>query len=139
MIPFAEINEKIWDVPCDIFVPGASSKLVSRNQIDRLLSNGCSLISCGANVPFVDDKVFFGETADFTDNQISVIPDFIANCGMARVFAYLMNPDIDLTDAAIFNDVSNIISDFLQKMKDENTDNKQITKRALSLILSKIN
>jgi glutamate dehydrogenase/leucine dehydrogenase len=139
MMSFEEVNNIIWDMECDIFVPGASSKLVSRDQIDRLLSKGCKVISCGANVPFVDDKVFFGETADYTDNQITVIPDFVANCGMARVFAYLMNPDVKLTDADIFNDVSNIIAEFLSKLQEEDAKTTQLTKRSLSMILSKIN
>ena len=38
-------------------------------------------IACGANVPFVDDGIFFGPTADFADKNLSLIPDFIANAG----------------------------------------------------------
>ena len=38
---------------------------------------------------------------------MTVIPDFIANCGMARVFAYLMSDEgVDMSDAAIFEDTS---------------------------------
>ena len=41
---------------------------------------------------------------------MAVIPDFIANCGMARVFAYLMSDeDVDMSDAAIFADTSAVI------------------------------
>ena len=56
------------------------------------------LIACGANVPFADEEKFFGPIAEYADNHISVIPDFIANCGMARVFAYLMSDDAILAD-----------------------------------------
>ena len=42
---------------------------------------------------------------EFADNNCSVIPDFIANCGMARVFRYLMNDETPITDEAIFHDV----------------------------------
>ena len=83
MKAFSEINEVIWDVPADIFIPAAASKLVTRSQIDRLIRAGTNFISCGANVPFEDDEVFFGPTANYTDQKISMIPDFIANCGMA--------------------------------------------------------
>jgi glutamate dehydrogenase/leucine dehydrogenase len=109
MISFDEVNEKIWKLGADIFIPGAASKLVTRQQIDELIAGGLEVLSCGANVPFVDDGIFFGPTAAYTDEQISLIPDFIANCGMARVFAYFMAPDVEMTDEAIFNDVSSTI------------------------------
>ena len=35
-----------------------------------------------------------------------MIPDFIANCGMARAFAFLMQGDAEISDEAIFGDVS---------------------------------
>jgi len=46
-----------------------------------------------ANVPFADNDIFLGETAIYADNLTAVIPDFIANCGMARAFAYFMQPN----------------------------------------------
>ena len=45
MISFAEGNEKIWDLGCDIFIPGAASKIVSIEQLDRLSEKGLELIS----------------------------------------------------------------------------------------------
>ncbi len=45
---------------------------------------------------------------------MAVIPDFIANCGMARAFAYLMQGDAEVSDAAIFGDVSATIVTALQ-------------------------
>ncbi|HNM25940.1 MAG TPA: Glu/Leu/Phe/Val dehydrogenase dimerization domain-containing protein, partial [Saprospiraceae bacterium] len=101
MLPFSEVNEKIWTLGAHIFIPGAASKLVTRTQVDALLAGGVEVIACGANVPFVDDGVFFGPTARFADEHTAVIPDFIANCGMARVFAYLMQSDAQMTDRAI--------------------------------------
>jgi len=74
-----------------------------------MIAAGMEVIAAGANVPFADPEIFFGPIADFTDNNISIIPDFISNCGMARVFAYLMSSDLDeLEDKAIFEDTSNI-------------------------------
>ncbi len=131
MISFAEGNEKIWDVPCDIFIPGAASKIVSGEQVNRLEKNGLELISCGANVPFVDDKVFFGETAVEIDKKISLIPDFVANCGMARVFAYLMQNNIELTDKAIFSDVSNVIKGYLSNIYEKDNSSLNISNRSL--------
>ena len=138
LIPFEEINEKIWDIKADVFIPGAASKIVSRDQIDRLLVNGLELISCGANVPFTDDKIFFGETARYLDDKISIIPDFLANCGMARVFAYLMQEKAVLTDQAIFEDVSSTIKKFMQKMQESDKSKIKFSKRALHHVLNTI-
>ena len=131
MISFDEANVKIWDLEAEIFIPGAASKIVSRSQIIRLMDKGLETISCGANVPFVDDKVFFGKTASELDLEISIIPDFVANCGMARVFAYLMQKDIELTDQAIFSDVSQTIKLFLESLYEESSSPKEISSRSL--------
>jgi glutamate dehydrogenase/leucine dehydrogenase len=137
-ISFSEANDKIWDLGAQIFIPGAASKLVTRNQIDRLISGGLEVISCGANVPFVDDDVFFGDTAHYTDEMVALIPDFIANCGMARTFAYLMQPDISVTDKSIFSDISNTIFNALNEIKKNNPKPTKISQKALHLALEKV-
>lgn len=138
LLSFDEVNRRIWDVPADIFIPGAASKLVSRAQVDRLMAAGVELISCGANVPFVDDEVFFGETAAYTDGKISLIPDFIANCGMARVFAHLMESGVEMTDAGIFHDIQRTIIKALTELRDVSEDTNYLSKRALELALVKL-
>ncbi len=138
ILPFEEINSRIWDQEVDIFMPGAASKIVTKDQVDRMLTNGLKLISCGANVPFEDDGIFFGVTANKTDDLISVIPDFVANCGMARVFAYLMQDDAEMTDDAIFSDVSNIIQQFIYNIFLTDNNLNGITKKSLSIILKKL-
>ena len=91
------------------------SRLITQDQIDRLLVSGLQVISSGANVPFADPEIFYGEIAESVDERITVIPDFIANCGMARVFAYLMScENIDMSDKAIFEDTSVIIKEALE-------------------------
>jgi glutamate dehydrogenase/leucine dehydrogenase len=138
LLPFATVNEKIWDLGADIFIPGAASKLVTRDQADRLLASGVEVIACGANVPFVDDEVFFGPTARFTDEHTAVIPDFIANCGMARVFAYLMQPDAAMTDRAIFGDTSATIRAALEEVLKNSPIPRKISSSALFLALKKM-
>ena len=138
LLSFEEVNAKIWDLAADIFIPGAASKLISREQIERLIAGGTQVLSCGANVPFVDDEVFFGPTAKYTDEQISVIPDFIANCGMARVFAYLMQPNVTLTDQAIFDDVSQTIRQALGRLQAESPRPQGLCTTGLTLALEKL-
>lgn len=139
MLSFDEINEKIWDVKADIFIPGAASRLVSKENVDSLINGGLEVISCGANVPFKENENFFGPTTQYVDEKVSLIPDFIANCGMARVFAYLMGEnDVAVTDEAIFNDVSEIILEALKESHDVNDSPLNLTRTALDLALNKL-
>ncbi len=138
LVPFDEANQRIWNLKCDIFMPGAASKIVTNKQINSLIENGCKVCACGANVPFEDDGIFFGETAMYVDEKISLIPDFVANCGMARVFAYLMEKDIDITDHGIFFDVSNTIGTFLEDLYIENHSKCKISSSALIKSLQKL-
>ena len=138
MLSFEEANEQVWKLKADIFIPGAASKLVTKAQMDALIDNGLEVVSCGANVPFVDDQVFFGPTAKYTDERISLLPDFIANCGMARVFAYLMQPDALLTGDGIFSDVSDTIRQALIDVRKANADTTMISSTALTIALEKL-
>jgi glutamate dehydrogenase/leucine dehydrogenase len=138
LIPFPEANDRIWDLGAQIFIPGAASKIVTRPQVDRLINGGLEVVSCGANVPFIDDEIFFGPTAHYADEKVSLIPDFVANCGMARVFAYLMQPDAEMTDEAIFTDTSQTIRQALQKVQNSDGSSLGIATRALEMSLRKL-
>lgn len=138
MIPFAEINEKIWDIPSEIFIPAAASRLVTLQQAERMVKAGLEVISCGANVPFADSEIFVGPIGVWADEQVSVIPDFIANCGMARVFAYLMSDKVEVTDQAIFSDVSNTIENALKKTFASNPGKTKLAQNSYEIALSQL-
>ena len=131
LMSFEEANDLFWDQEADIFMPGAASKLVTKEQVGRLIKKGLEVISCGANDPFIDNELFFGDNAAFIDSSVSVIPDFVANCGMARVFAYLMQPEAEMTDGAIFNDVSETINEFLKTIRKIDDSKLDITRKSL--------
>ncbi|MFT6815859.1 MAG: hypothetical protein ACJAZ3_001772, partial [Sphingobacteriales bacterium] len=63
---------------------------------------------------------------------------FIANCGMARVFAYLMQKNVELSDEAIFTDTSNIIRAALQRVRDVDSDKRFIAKKAFEISLKQL-
>jgi glutamate dehydrogenase/leucine dehydrogenase len=138
MMSFDEINQKIWHVQADIFIPAAASKIVTKDQIDAMCSAGMEMMSCGANVPFQDAEVFYGELAQYADEKIAVVPDFIANCGMARVFAYLMQPNITLTEEAIFEDVSKTIFNGLKACHQKDSNPVELQKVALGIAMDQL-
>ena len=138
MIPFEEINTAIWKLPCEIFMPCAASRLISKNQISEMIATGLEVISCGANVPFADPEIFFGPIMEETDKKVSLIPDFISNCGMARVFAYFMERRVIMTDKAIFDDTSKTIRNALKKTYEKNNSKTNISETAFELALEEL-
>lgn len=139
LLSFEEVNSRIWDVNAEVFIPCAASRLITQEQVDRMIKAGMEVIAAGANVPFADKEIFFGPIADFADSHLSVIPDFISNCGMARVFAYLMSNDLkSITDKGIFEDTSSIIREALIKTHAANNGKTHIAKTAFEIALKQL-
>ena len=139
MLSFEEVNAKIWNLKSEVFIPCAASRLITKEQVDSMIKSGIKVIAAGANVPFADPEIFFGPIADYTDEKISVIPDFISNCGMARVFAYLMGNDLDkIEDEAIFKDTSDTIKNALQKTFETKNQKTSISKTAFDIALNQL-
>ncbi|MBK9721090.1 MAG: amino acid dehydrogenase [Saprospiraceae bacterium] len=127
-----EIHQ-LQEFQVDIFIPAAASKLVKPEFIEVLIKNGLDLISCGANVPFYEDALIFGSLTQKIDQEVSLIPDFIANCGVARLFAYLMGNEGPVTEEAIFNDITNTIKNAISELSKSSINPKNLTERALSI------
>ena len=138
LIPFNEINEKIWSLQTEVFAPCAASRLVTKNQIDQMINTGLEVITCGANVPFADKEIFFGSIMAHTDQKVSLIPDFISNCGMARVFAYFMERKVQMTDEAIFNDTSKVIKKALKEVHKINPTKIGVSETAFEIALRQL-
>ncbi len=138
MIPFEEINQRIWNLPTEIFAPCAASRLITKDQISEMIDTGLEVISCGANVPFADKEIFFGPIMEYTDERVSLIPDFISNCGMARVFAYFMEGRVAIDDEKIFNDTSDTIRKAILNIFSENTSKKNLCKTGFEIALKQL-
>ncbi len=140
MISFEEMNKRIWSLPAEIFIPAAASRLITKDQISRMIETGLEVISPGANVPFADKEIFFGPIMEYTDTKTSLLPDFISNCGIARVFAYLMESRVELPmrDEAIFNDTSKTIKQALEKVYKQHPYKTDICKTAFEIALEQL-
>ncbi|MGJ1203450.1 Glu/Leu/Phe/Val dehydrogenase dimerization domain-containing protein [Sphingobacterium lactis] len=139
MLTFEEINEQVWSLGAEVFIPAAASRLLSKDQVQQLIDKGLEVIASGANVPFADREIFYGPVMEFADEHVAVIPDFIANCGMARVFAYLMQPNIEISDDSIFNDVSTVIKTAIEKIHQQDSEKRtHISSRAYELALKQL-
>lgn len=139
MLSFEEVNAQIWDVPADVFTPCAASRIVTEDQVKRMIKSGLQLIAPGANVPFADKEIFFGKIADYVDDSIALVPDFISNLGIARVFAYLMSNDLEkLEDEAIYADVRATIDNALKATHKINNKSTEIAKKSFEFVLNQL-
>ena len=138
MLSFDEINNRIWDIKTEIFAPCAASRLITKEQITRMINTGLEVITCGANVPFADKEIFFGPIMEYTDERVSLIPDFISNCGMARVFAYFMEGRVAMDDELIFNDTSTTIRNAILNTFSKNSTKTNLSKTAFEIALKQL-
>jgi glutamate dehydrogenase/leucine dehydrogenase len=138
LLSFETVNKMIWDLEFEVFIPAAASRLVTKEQVDRMIASGVEVFSCGANVPFADPEIFFGPTGLYADEKFSILPDFIANCGMARVFAYFMESEVAMDDAAVFGDISKVIRQALEKTKKVNAAKTKIAQASFEIALKEL-
>jgi len=109
----SESADEIFDVEADIFVPAAASHTVTSGRIKQLRKAGVKVWSCGANNPFAfktkkpELTAWVAEMAELqqkADKHFAILPDFVANCGMARTFAYLMAAGGSVDEGSILAD-----------------------------------
>lgn len=111
-------GDELFGVAADIFVPAGPSHTITARRVGMIRQAGVRVISCGANNPFWADPSRGGLrqwVADMlavqrqADPHLAIIPDFVANCGMARAFAYLMEKGARTDADAILRDVAGCI------------------------------
>ncbi|MCY4419500.1 MAG: amino acid dehydrogenase [Cytophagales bacterium] len=134
----SEVGEDIWEKPVDIFVPAAASGLLDRAIVEKLCRH-VEIVSCGANVPFQDEEIFYGSIMRYVDERVALIPDFLANLGMARTFAFLMNGEDSFQGKDLFQDISEVLHKNLKEIFLVNSIAKFIARTALKIGLQRIN
>jgi glutamate dehydrogenase/leucine dehydrogenase len=95
----------------DVFVCAALSGTLSEARLDSLGARGVRIIACGANQPFREAKIGSTTVAQYADANFAVLPDIVANCGMARTFSYLMETNAQPVAEPIFSAVDATITD----------------------------
>jgi glutamate dehydrogenase/leucine dehydrogenase len=111
-------HHHFWGEQADIFVCAAISQSVSEETLGRLEAAGVSVIACGANQPFRERAIGSTAIAQQADRRFSIVPDIVANCGMARTFSFLMEPSAEPTCDAIVAAVERTISNALDEIVD---------------------
>ncbi len=131
--PVCDIKFSDQFLDYDIFIPAATSHTLDNMRWQNLKQSGVKVIACGANNVFSDEVV-----SELVDQQISVIPDFVANCGMARVFSYLMKPGVGVTEEKILLDIKNCIDGVVDNIFNRSQSGLGLTQAARLFAIDKI-
>lgn len=124
-----------WQTEADVYIPAASSFLITKERLEWLRNAGVQLIGCGANTPF-DDRALGEVTVQReADRSFAILPDFIANCGMARAFAYLMEDGVEVSEPAIQADVEKRVRESVETLLAGHTGTTGLLDRAFTLFL----
>ena len=103
-------------VGAEVFVAAAASETLDEAALERLAEQGVETIAGGANQPFREAELGATAVTRVADARFAVIPDVIANCGMARAFSYLMC-EADTPEAApVFQAVDHTITESLREV-----------------------
>lgn len=112
------------EMPAEIFVSAAASGTLDEAALECLARQGVRMIACGANQPFREAKLGATGVQRAADARFTVIPDVIANCGMARAFSHLMENTADPRQdtAPTFRAVDETITTALRDIRDLNRE-----------------
>jgi glutamate dehydrogenase (NADP+) len=69
-------GQKPWSTPCDIALPCATQNELDENDAKKLISNGCSCVSEGANMPSTKEAILI-----FHKSKILFAPGKASNAG----------------------------------------------------------
>lgn len=78
-------REALFDLECDVLVPGARPDSITREVAARLR---CTVVAPGANVPYGP-----GAVAELDRRGIIAVPDFIANAGGIHLYTRVAQDD----------------------------------------------
>ncbi len=119
-IAHARVAEKFLHVPADVFVCAAISGSIDETVMTQLSALGVRTIACGANQPFAESSMGSTRVAQYADQRFAILPDILANLGMARTFSYLMEPGAHANAASALQAVQTTITNTLDLVLERN-------------------
>jgi glutamate dehydrogenase/leucine dehydrogenase len=114
------VAERFLATPADVFVCAAISGSLDESVMTQLSASGVRTIACGANQPFAEANLGATRVAQYADQRFAILPDILANLGMARTFSYLMDPAARPTAAAALAAVRDTITQTLDEVLHRN-------------------
>ncbi|WP_440682860.1 Glu/Leu/Phe/Val dehydrogenase dimerization domain-containing protein [Cysteiniphilum halobium] len=111
-----QFNQQLISAKIDVSIPAAGSNIIDKAFVDQMQKSGLELIACGANHPFIESEYCYGLCSQYLDGKLAVVPDFLANMGMARTFYTMMStPEDKISVDYIFEDIKAIMHSAIDK------------------------
>ncbi|HSU17286.1 Glu/Leu/Phe/Val dehydrogenase dimerization domain-containing protein [Longimicrobium sp.] len=117
---YGDARRAFGRVEAEIFVAAAASETLDEAALDALQRQGVRTIACGANTPFRETELGATSVTRHADATFSIVPDVIANCGMARAFGFLMAEAGGIEAEPVFRAVDRTITDELHETFERN-------------------
>ena len=114
------VAERFLNTPADVFVCAAISGSIDESVMTQLSAVGVRTIACGANQPFAERSMGSTRVAEYADQRFAILPDILANLGMARTFSYLMESDARAEARAAMQAVERTITTTLDQVLERN-------------------
>lgn len=134
------VAERFLSVPADVFVCAAISGSLDESVMTQLSGLGVHTIACGANQPFAESRIGSTRVAQYADQRFAVLPDILANLGMARTFSYLMEPQAQPLAGPVLTAVDSTITRTLDEILDRNARHDAgLLAATLGLALDRVN
>ena len=138
-IVHTRVADRFFSTAADVFVCAAISGSIDEIALAQLRQTGVSTIACGANQPFAEAKIGSTHIAQQADASFAILPDILANLGMARTFSYLMEPHAEPVAPSIMDAVESTIVDTLDQVLTRNArDDAGLLASTLSLALERV-
>ena len=133
------VAERFLTAPADVFVCAAISGSLDESVMTQLSASGVRTIACGANQPFAEAKMGSTRVAQYADQRFAILPDILANLGMARTFSYLMEPGAQpIASAALHAVESTITSTLDEVLRRSTTPDSGLLANTLGLALDRV-
>jgi glutamate dehydrogenase/leucine dehydrogenase len=131
-------HDLFWSARGDVFVCAAISGSITVNTLARLDRAGVAIVACGANQPFAERMIGSSLVAREADSRFTIIPDIVANCGMARTFSYLMEEGSRPDARSILTAVDRTIHDAIDEIVDRAPGRTRLLAASLELVLDRV-
>jgi glutamate dehydrogenase/leucine dehydrogenase len=137
-------GDELFEHKAEIYIPGAISHSTNAARMDAMRRCGVKVVSCGANNPFAYDRSKSDLKSWVTDmlalqkvadKEFAIIPDFVANCGMARTFGYLMAAGGKTDAASILADSGARIDGAVDRLLDGHSAANGLLERGYSAFI----
>lgn len=117
-------GQRPWSVPCDIALPCATQNEINGDDANALISNGCKVVSEGANMPSDPDAV-----NAFQDSDILFGPGKAANAGGVATSGLEMSQNsmrLNWTREEVDGKLHHIMKDIHEACVEHGEENKSV-------------